>query len=154
MKLFELGDVLSVTTGRIVSSRHIDGVYAILNFLTGHDLSAEQLPRAADECEPWLRRQFPSLMEDSAGMPERLADMDLRIKGVQQDCEHIGAVIRVWVEELRIALKLPEMLSVYEMGAEARAISRPSWSGSLIASEPLEPSIYTDKVLDKGCSDA
>lgn len=37
---------------------------------------------------------------------------------------------------------------------KADPLSRPSWSGSLIASEPLEPSIYTDKVLDKGRADA
>ena len=51
-------------------------------------------------------------------MPGRLAEMDRRINAVQQDREHIGVVIRDWVEELRIALKLPEMLPVYEMGAD------------------------------------
>jgi len=118
MKLFSISDVLSVTTGRLVSDRHMDGMYAILNFLTGDDLFTHQLRRAMNEVKPWLRSQFPTLMEDSPGMAERLADMNHRIKAVQQDREHIGAVIRDWVEELRIALALPEMLPVYEMGAD------------------------------------
>jgi len=118
MKLFHISDLLSVTTGRLVSSRHMDGIYEILNFLTGDNLFTHQLPRAMDECKPWLRSTFPTLMEDSPGMPERLADMDLRIKAVPQDREHIAIVIRDWVEDLRIALKLPEMLPVYELGAD------------------------------------
>jgi hypothetical protein len=118
MKMFHISDVLSVTTRRFVSSRHMDGIYDILNFLTGDNLFTHQLPRAMDECEPWLRSMFPNLMVDSDGMPERLADMDRRIKAAQQDREHIAVVIRDWVEELRLALKLPEMLLVYELGAE------------------------------------
>jgi len=118
MKMFHIGDVLSVTTGRLVSARHIDGVYDILNFLTGDNLFTHQLPRAMDECKPWLRSMFPALMEDSEGMPQRLADMDRRIKAVQQDREHIGVVISDWVEELRLSLTLPEMLAVYELGVD------------------------------------
>ena len=118
MKMFHIGDVLSVTTGRLVSARHIDGVYDILNFLTGDNLYTHQLPRAMEECKPWLRSMFPALMEDSEGMPEHLAEMDRRIKTVQQDREHVGAVIRDWVEELRVARGLPEMLAVYELGAD------------------------------------
>jgi hypothetical protein len=118
MKMFHISDVLSVTTGRLVSSRHIDGVYDVLNFLTGDNLYTHQLPRAMDKCKPWLRSMFPALMEDSPGMPERLADMDRRIKAVQQDREHIGVAIGDWVEHLRLALGLPEMLAVYELGAD------------------------------------
>jgi hypothetical protein len=125
MKMFHIGDVLSVTTGRLVSARHIDGVYDILNFLTGDNLFTHQLPRAMNECKPWLRSMFPALMEDSEGMPQRLADMDRRIKAVQQDSEHIGVVIIDWVEELRLSLALPEMLAVYELGADMHAYIDP-----------------------------
>lgn len=38
MKAFHIGDVLTVTTGRLVSPRHMYGVYEILNFLTGDRL--------------------------------------------------------------------------------------------------------------------
>lgn len=29
---FHLGDILSITTGRLVSRRHMEGVYDLLNF--------------------------------------------------------------------------------------------------------------------------
>ncbi len=60
-KKFHLGDVLSITTGRLVSSRHIDGVYEILNFMTDDNLFTHQLPRAMGECRPHLLRQFSQL---------------------------------------------------------------------------------------------
>ncbi len=61
-KQFHLGDVLSIITGRLVSKRHIDGVYNILNFMTGDDLFTHQLPRAGAECKPYLIGQFPQLV--------------------------------------------------------------------------------------------
>lgn len=63
---FHLGDVLSITTDRLVSPRRMDGVYDILGYLTGESLFTHQLPRAARECAPELLRQFP-----------RLADIDV-----------------------------------------------------------------------------
>lgn len=58
---FHLGDILSVTTGRLVSPRHIGGVYDILNFMTGDNLFTHQLPRACGECEGPLLAQHPDL---------------------------------------------------------------------------------------------
>lgn len=66
MKLFHISDVLTVTTGRLVSARHMDGVYDILNFLTGDELYTHQLPRAMRECEAFLRIQFPDLWNGGA----------------------------------------------------------------------------------------
>jgi hypothetical protein len=62
-KDFHLGDVLSITTGRLVSPRHIDGVYDILNFMTRDNLFTHQLPRASDECKPHLLRKHPQLAD-------------------------------------------------------------------------------------------
>lgn len=118
MKTFHISDVLSVTTGRLVSSRHMEGVYDILNFLTRDSLYTHQLPRAMRECQPWLRVQFPALMDDSPGMRPMLAIMDKRVRATKQTREDLGKIIAIWVEELRASLKLPEMLPVYEMGTE------------------------------------
>jgi hypothetical protein len=63
-KRFHIGDVLSVTTGRLVSLDHMDGIYNILNWMTGESLMTHQLPRAMDECGPTLRREFPDLFID------------------------------------------------------------------------------------------
>ena len=121
-KQFHISDVLSVTTGRLVSSRHMEGIYEILNFLTGDNLFTHQLPRAMRECEPWLRSQFPYLMPDSpqmAGLLERLTADLAKVSGDRAKIQH---VILKWVEDVRHEAKpgevLPEMLPVYEMGAE------------------------------------
>jgi hypothetical protein len=60
-KTFHLGDILSITTRRLVSPRHIDGVYDILNWMTGDNLFTHQLPRASEECEGPLLAQHPDL---------------------------------------------------------------------------------------------
>lgn len=58
---FHLGDILTITTGRLVSPRHIEGVYDILNFMTGDSLFTHQLPRGVDECQGPLLQQHPDL---------------------------------------------------------------------------------------------
>lgn len=64
-----MGDILSVTTGRLVSSRHMEGIYDILDFMTGENLFTHQLPRASRECKPHLLKQHPQLAEvDASGV--------------------------------------------------------------------------------------
>jgi hypothetical protein len=60
-KTFHLGDVLSITTGKLLSKDKMDGVYSILNFMTGEILFVWQLPRAADCCKPVLLEYHPEL---------------------------------------------------------------------------------------------
>lgn len=60
-RAFPLADILSVTTGKLLSHRHIEGVYDILGFMTGESLMTHQLPRAADACRPSLIAQHPDL---------------------------------------------------------------------------------------------
>src|SRR5690606_33267410 len=59
--LYGLDDILTVTTGRLLSRRHMDGLYDILNHMTGDNLMTHQLPRAATVCGPALRDQHPHL---------------------------------------------------------------------------------------------
>jgi hypothetical protein len=66
-KAFDLGDILSVTTGFLVSPRHIGGVYDILGFMTGEQLFTHQLPAACRECEPLLLAQHPQLADIDIG---------------------------------------------------------------------------------------
>jgi hypothetical protein len=58
---FHLGDLLSITDGHLVAPSHMDGIYRLLNHMTGDNLFTHQLPRAADECKPELLRQHPFL---------------------------------------------------------------------------------------------
>lgn len=65
-KDFHIGDILSVTTGRLVSPRHIGGVYDILNWMTGENLYTHQLPRVGDEARPILLAAHPQLADAQA----------------------------------------------------------------------------------------
>jgi len=67
-KDFHLGDILSVTTGHLVSPRHMEGVYDILNWMTGEILYTHQLPRVAREAGPVLLVAHPKLA--SISVPE------------------------------------------------------------------------------------
>ena len=80
---FDLSDILSVTTGRLVSSRHIEGVYDILNFLTGSELFTHQLPRAMTRCRPWVLQQHPSLAAPALEV-EAIADLDAALAQAPQ----------------------------------------------------------------------
>jgi len=72
--MFHIGDILTITTGRLVSPRHVDGIYDICNFMTGDNLYTHQLPRAMGECAPSLREQFPDLA--AITVPEDLSGED------------------------------------------------------------------------------
>jgi hypothetical protein len=60
-KTFDLGTVLTVTTGRLLTD--IGNVYNILDFMTNDNLMTHQLPRASNACTKPLLAQFPQLNE-------------------------------------------------------------------------------------------
>ena len=61
---FALGDVLSVINdGAILSERGVDGIYDILDYMTGENLHNHQSSRVLGECSPALREQLPNLAE-------------------------------------------------------------------------------------------
>lgn len=61
-RTFDLGDILSITTGRLVSRRRMEGIYDILSFMTGESLFTHQLGRGMERCAPSLFRQHPGLL--------------------------------------------------------------------------------------------
>lgn len=90
-KKFHIGDVLSITTGHLVSPRHMDGIYDILKFMTGDSLFTHQLPRASDECKPHLLKQHPQLNDvDASGItPENWREW------LNQQVAHFGENLTV-----------------------------------------------------------
>ncbi|MGA5372315.1 hypothetical protein ACPCSD_14705 [Streptomyces griseoincarnatus] len=60
-RAYPLADILTMTTGRLLSPRHMDAVYDLANWMTGDNLMTHQLPRAADACGPALLAQHPQL---------------------------------------------------------------------------------------------
>ena len=84
---FHLGDILTVTTGILVSPRHVEGIYDVLNWMTGDNLFTHQLPRAMDECQGPLLAQHPDL--DAIVVPT--FDGESR--------EELGEQVAVWLAE-------------------------------------------------------
>lgn len=60
---FHLGQLLTITDGKMVSPNHVAGIYDLVDFVTGEKHSTHQLPRAADVVKPWLLEQHPWLAE-------------------------------------------------------------------------------------------
>lgn len=98
---FHIGDILSVTTGRLLSPRLMTGVYDILDFMTQDRLFTHQLPRACDECAPHLLRLHPAL-----------ADVDVsEINGINWR-ERLDALIATFGETLPVTT-LPDHAHEY-----------------------------------------
>jgi len=92
-KAFHLGDVLSVTTGILVSPKGMGGVHELLDFMTGDVLMTHQLPRAVEVCGPELIARHPSLDVATptafAGEPDVLAWLDRRVA-------ELGEYLLIW----------------------------------------------------------
>jgi hypothetical protein len=106
-KQFHIGDVLTITTGRLVSLRHIEGVYDILNYMTRDNLYTHQLPRAMQECKPHLLRQHPFL--DSAEMQSEVSNLIAELAAPSGDGEP-RPLITGWLA--RLAARYGETLNV------------------------------------------
>ncbi|KHE73167.1 hypothetical protein [Halobacillus sp. BBL2006] len=63
MKKFHISDILTIQTGKMLSIRNMEGVYDILNYMTEDSLHTHQIPRALDECQPYIKEQFPEFEE-------------------------------------------------------------------------------------------
>lgn len=60
-RTFHIGDILSVVTGKLLSPRKMEGVYDILNFMTGDSIVTHAIPRAIDEMREPILDQHPQL---------------------------------------------------------------------------------------------
>lgn len=61
-KMFHISDVLSVTTGLLVSTRGMDGIYDILGFMTqDYGITTIGIAAVGDSCREALLIQYPLL---------------------------------------------------------------------------------------------
>jgi len=58
---FHIGDVLSMTTGKLLGTSGMDGIYRIAQHLAGEPVWTHQLGRVMRESRPHLLAQFPKL---------------------------------------------------------------------------------------------
>ena len=133
-KHYHLGDVLSITTGRLVSSRHIDGVYDILGFMTGEDLFTHALPRAADVCRPHLLRQYPHLSKEA--LESDLKELDRMLAGNGSDRAQATVVVAKWLADM--TAKHGEMLEVETLPKDAYHAMHPVDEAVAMGVDPLK----------------
>lgn len=119
-KKFELGDVLTIVTGRLVASRKIDAVYEILNWMTNDNLFTHQLPRASRECEPWLIRWFPELKD--AKSDENSTKLDEVLDANRDDP---SVACDAWVEHLKATLGLQQYYDVPRIPRDDHDVKNP-----------------------------
>lgn len=60
-KTFPTADVLSTITGRLICE--IDGIYKVLNWMTGESVFTHQLPRIGREAQPVILAMHPQLAQ-------------------------------------------------------------------------------------------
>ena len=112
MRQFHIGDVLSISTDRFVSTRGMDGVYDILKYMTGDNLFTHQLPAAVEKCRPALLAQFPVL--ESPELQFAVAELGLMLKtpSGEKDPKHL---VIGWISSVtcgKYGVSLPEWFDV------------------------------------------
>ncbi|ACU71840.1 hypothetical protein Caci_2931 [Catenulispora acidiphila DSM 44928] len=96
-RTFPIADVLSVTTGVLLSHDHIEGVYRILNFLTGDSLLTHQLPGAAEACRPQVIAQHPWLADIQPPAGLNMADLFSWLTAVESEHPEVALVpVATW----------------------------------------------------------
>lgn len=63
-KRFHIGDVLTVTTGKLLSQGGMRSVYEILKHLAGEPIFTHQIGRVLQEAAPHVLKQFPALASE------------------------------------------------------------------------------------------
>ena len=120
-KRFDLGTILSVTTGRLLTTSRgdgngIDALYELLGWMTSDSPYTHQLGRFAAECKPWLLRWFPELEGVQAALPllnTMLGPQELRTgASVRQACS-------AWLRDLCAATNVRPEYDVPKIPADA-----------------------------------
>lgn len=88
-KTFHIGDIVSCGTGCLMPPNGMDGVYQLLNHLTGDNLFTHQLPMAGAKMRLYLEQQFPWLIGLTPPSMEGVADRK--------------AVLEAWLAEVSAA---------------------------------------------------
>lgn len=60
-RTFHIGEIITVAAGTFVSPTGMDGIYQLVDHVTGETHMTHQLPRASRELQPVLREWFPWL---------------------------------------------------------------------------------------------
>jgi hypothetical protein len=115
---FHISDVLSVTQGRLLSTRGMDGLYDILRYLAGEPVSTNQIPRLLAEAQPCIIRLHPFL--EGSEIKTAIADLD-RLMQAEPDKSRMKEVVCDWASRLQsgaYGLGCPQMLTLQPMSMD------------------------------------
>jgi hypothetical protein len=93
-KDFPTADVMSTVTGRLMGK--IDGVYQVLNWMTGESVFTHQLPRISREAVPVMLARMPELQSAIDEAEEVTGD------------NYLGWLAR-WTERYGATIAVPKM---------------------------------------------
>lgn len=62
-QLFHIGDVLSISSGRLVSRDGYDGLQRALSYMAGEEIYTHQIGRVMDEAAPVVLETYPLLAD-------------------------------------------------------------------------------------------
>lgn len=102
---FHITDMISITSGRLVSVNGIEGIYKILSHMAGTEVYTHQIPELGRQAEPVLKEAFPFL--ENVIVPEIKTEED--VKAFAADVEGAyGDYFEVPVLENPRILSFPE----------------------------------------------
>jgi hypothetical protein len=119
-RYFHLGDILTITTGLLVSPRHVGGIYDILNFMTGDNLFTHQFPRAMDECQPVLLAQHPQLR--AVQVPDEFDGKEHVDRWLASQVARFGETLPVMPLDPTDHTRIPPLTELGMMGVPAERI--------------------------------
>lgn len=136
-KQFPLAQILTITTDRLLCP--IDGVYEILNHITGDSVFTHVLPRAGKFAKPILLEAYPELAAASTDVAQASLDEYVNIaKQHGGDRDKIMEACATWIGEMKEKHGLKD---AYEIASH-----EDSWM-SLNPIEELHGMIGKEKVI-------
>ena len=99
--------VVTISSGRLLCE--MGELYKGLNYLTNDNLFTHQMPRAMDECGPWLHRWFHDLRD----VDKKVVDL-CKSGRVKEACEHVRSVFGDTIEVGRIPADDHDRIDPYD----------------------------------------
>lgn len=113
-KTFPLRDILSITTGRLLTKAKgpddngIGDIKDVMEWMTGESPFCHAMPRFAEECKPWLYRWFPHLAVAEA-CDDKLNEWIEKSDSVETACFYWFAELKMLEPKFQDTYDVPKM---------------------------------------------
>lgn len=110
IKKFNLSEILSITTGRLVTKNGMTGVYNILEHMENMQLSATGLVATKEHNTKILEALYPELSIEA--LKHEVKDLDLALKTSQNKEETVSLWLSVLEKKLGDEFFVPQQFSL------------------------------------------